>query len=367
MVDTEAGLEDAAAALDGAPRLYIDTEFESSREGTRLSLLQVSRGERIFVVDALRLKKLGPLRGAVAQGRSEWVLHAGLQDVKLLVERFGMKEPPPVFDTQVGWGLVGPEASVSLGYLEYRVLGIRKMKTHQAADWMRRPIPAAQLRYAAGDIEHLPAIRDAIGARASALGREHLVIEASREQIWPEPEEALPLTLDSFRNAWQLDPPSQAALRSLIDWHRSLPKNESDGGPSPKTFLAIASRLPETRDELRRIKGVPGRWASRHGEKLCRRLARAAAESAQRDLEPIEPPPYATFDEIRLDGWLASMRAEVCASLSVAPDIALPARVMRRLRARLVGAADRAQGVEILTGWRRELVGEAYLKWCSAA
>src|SRR5262249_54911670 len=136
-----------ARELEGAERLYIDTEFESSKRGKLLSLIQISRGDEVFVVDALQLPDLSALGRVMFQPGVEWVLHAGLQDVELLLARFEQKSPPALFDTQVAWGLLGPEASVSLAFLQFRVLGIRSSKGYQADDWLRRPLPRAQLEY----------------------------------------------------------------------------------------------------------------------------------------------------------------------------------------------------------------------------
>ena len=157
-----------------------------------------------------------------------------------------------MFDTQVAWALLGAEYSVSLSYLQYRLLGIRTGKAHQADDWKRRPLPASQLAYAAADIVHLPELRRLLGERTAELGREQMVIEASRETVWPEPEPPMPLSLESFRNAWQLEEKNQAALRALIEWFNALDARQRSRAPEPKTLLSIAARLPENVADLGR-------------------------------------------------------------------------------------------------------------------
>ncbi|MCA9647489.1 MAG: hypothetical protein KC492_42660, partial [Myxococcales bacterium] len=55
-----------------------------------------------------------------------------------------------------------------------------------------------------------------------------------------------------------------------------------------------------------------------------------------------------------LDAYFATLRAEVCAKLCAAPELALPTRVLRRLRhALLDGGTDAALGE--LDGWRGDL------------
>lgn len=359
LADTRAGLERCVAELRGSGRLYLDTEFESSRDGTRLSLVQVAAGGRIWLIDAQRVSAADGLR-EVLSGAAEWVLHAAREDVALLTRWLGLRETPPVFDTQVAWALLGPEANVSLAYLVYRVLGVRTSKAHQADDWARRPLPASQLSYAAADVEHLPAIRERLAERLVGLGRLSAVHAASREAISPEPEAPPRARLEDFRNAWQLDAHGQAALRFLVDWHAGLDAAERGDAPDWKTLFAIAARLPERADDLLRIKGVGRRWAGSRGDSLCAALIRATAGADAGASPPLEPPPYATYEELRQDAWLSGVRAEVCERASVAPELALPARCMKKLRERVREGLSIAEPDELPAGWRREVLGPTW-------
>jgi ribonuclease D len=365
-VDSRPELERTAAALAGARTIYLDTEFESTRESTTLCLLQLSRGGEPFLVDAVALADLTPLAPVLGAAGSEWVLHAGQQDVPLITSRLELARPASIFDTQIAWALLGPEHSVSLAYLVYRLLGIRTGKSHQTDDWRRRPLPAAQLAYAAGDIEHLPALHRQLVMQLEAVGRREIVFDASEELAWPTPEPPGVMSLESFRNAWQLDRHGQAALCFIIEWYNALDVAERAAAPEPKTLLAIAARLPQTAAELGRIKGVPRRFATERGERFVAELRRARARADAADFVEIDPAPYANFDELRLDGWLAHARAQVSAELGVAPELAFSGRVIRRMKAAIVRSGQRVSGAEALTGWRRALLCEAYLRFCTA-
>lgn len=363
LIQSDASLRSAASALAGARCLYLDTEFESTRGGTTLCLLQLSGGDTTFLIDTLRIESLHPLSDVLADPQTEWVLHAGQQDVALLMSRLGLRSPPRLFDTQVAWALLGPEYSVSLSYLQYRVLGIRSGKAHQADDWKRRPLPESQLAYAAADIEHLPALRKILGERAASLGRAELVHLASVDTAWPEPEPPGPLALESFRNAWQLEVQNQAALHALIEWYNALAPADQKRAPESKTLLSIAARLPRTLDELSRIKGVSRGFLQEHGAKVVRDMVHAADQARAADHVVIEPPPYATFQEIRLEAWLTLARAEICAGLSVAPELALPARVLRPLKLVLLLTQDLEAAAVHLRGWRETLLKDAFLNF----
>jgi ribonuclease D len=353
-------LHGALAALLGQSTFYIDTEFDSSKQGKTLSLIQISCGGEIYVVDALRLPSLEPLAPALFAEGVRWVLHAGLQDVELLLREFDEPEPPRLFDTQIAWGLLGPEASVSLAFLQFKLLGVRSAKGYQADDWLRRPLPSAQLAYAAEDIAHLPQLEAALAERLARLGRTHVVYEVCRELLMPKSAQPTTLTLESFRNAWQLEASGRAALGALIAWQNALPEPERARVPS-RTLLSIASRLPLSVKDLSRIKGVSPSLVRGHGAALVA-LMKQAANADGAGLELLEPQAYATFDDYRAEARLAFLRAEVCAELSLAPDLALPMALIRRMLPRVKAGASVEAGAEELSGWRAELIKPVFVE-----
>lgn len=366
VIDSSEGLEAAAAAMRGARTASIDTEFESQKTGTTLCLVQIAAKGQIFLIDALRLKSMACLGEALGHPDCEWVLHAGQQDLPLLLDAFGLDHAPPIFDTQVAWALLTPEPSVSLNYLQYRVAGLRLMKTHQTDDWRQRPLPEKQLAYAAADVEHLPGIYEKLIADAEALDRVPLIHEATRETLGGRAPDPSRVRLDSFRNAWQLDARAQAVLLRLITWYNEDLNDEGRGyAPAPKLFLSLASRQPRSAADLSRIKGMPGRWCQTYGERLVRMLREAATNAKRDDFVPIEPAPYATYEEIRTEAWLSLARASICESLRVSPEFVLPSRIVARMRDAILESGDPEAAADGLLTWRATLLRGAYLDYCT--
>ena len=350
-------LEDCLDELEQFSTFYLDTEFESSKRGTSLCLIQVRADKKNYLIDPqanLPLRDLGAVLGAKD---TEWVLHAGLQDVELLSNALDIPLPDYLFDTQIAWALMTAEPSVSLAYLQFKVEGLRTSKAHQADDWVRRPLPASQLSYAASDVEYLPAIPTALKAQAKELGRLPFIYKASADSLDPVREPPAPLVLSSFRNAWQLAPQKQAALLALISWYNSQPLETRKNLPDNKVLLSVASRLPERQSDLDRIKGVGRSMSQQYGREIIELMHEAARNADEREFQLLDPPAYATFEEIRLEGWLTQMRTQLSIELQFAPEYVLPGRLTKRMKA--AALSQGLEGVfESLVGWRQSLLKE---------
>lgn len=360
LVTSAAQLKECAGKLAQATQLSMDTEFDFVGPAKKLCLLQVWSGSGdIYLIDTIALTALEPLAESVSRPDVEWIVHAGDQDVALIREALHLPACPRVFDTQVAWGLQGPEYPVSLAYLLYRILGIRSSKSEQAGPWAARPLTPEQLEYAAGDVVHLPALRDWLAKRLGELGREALAAEVSAETV--SSTVAKPLSLDDFRNAWQLDGPGQAVLKHLIEWWNSLSPAEQKEGPQPKMFLTLAKMIPETGEELSKIRGIYFPWAKRHGDAFTGRLVRVSAEASRQGFVPLEPPPYNTFERILAEGEIRNAAAKASAEVGLAPELAFPERLIRQMVERVEGKKARDAAAEVLTGWREPLLRRQFL------
>lgn len=351
-IDEAKSLDDAVADLRGNDRIHVDTEFESNRSGTTLCLIQLCADEgEVYVIDALALDDLRPLRKVLGRKRVEWVMHAGKQDVDLLMEALGLRYKPKVFDTQVAWSLCSPEYQVSLAYLEATLLGVVPEKGLQTDDWTKRPLPDEYRAYAAADVEHLPALYKAIVERMGDEARVALVEAVSAEVLDPPAEPTPPLSLGSYRNLWQLGARQRAALAWMIDWYNALDDEARDRAPHRKVLFSVASRLPETKTALRGIKGVPRRFADKEGGDFVTAMNEAIADVEDAPAAAA-PTPYASFDALHRDALLQCARADVCAAMRIAPELAFPGWLTRQLREAIDHGGDFTRAAGAFTGWR---------------
>jgi ribonuclease D len=215
----------------------VDAERASGfRYSNRAYLIQIRRaGAGTVLIDPVShggdpLTVLRPIAEVLAD--DEWILHAADQDLPCLAE-VGMR-PPALYDTELAGRLAGFDR-VNLAAEAERLLGLGLAKGHGAADWSKRPLPAAWLNYAALDVEVLIALRGAVAG----------VLEEQGKSSWAAEE------FDYLRDAGQTPP---ATRRDR--WRRTsgIHKVRNQRG------LAAVRELWTVRDEIAQRRDIaPGR------------------------------------------------------------------------------------------------------------
>ena len=224
-----AGPDVLRSHLAAAPqRVGLDTEFIRERTyWPQLSLVQValeagpSAPPTILLLDMLvpgMPEALAPLLQDRAVTK---VMHSASEDLVALRHTCGAL-PEPLFDTQIAAGLAGVGAGLGYQRLVQELLGIAVDKGETRSDWMKRPLSAAQLAYAAEDVRHLFALHDALAGRLADLGRRdwfdedcaRLLDGARRDEgeRWPHL---------SLRSAQFLDQAGQRRLLRLLRWREA--------------------------------------------------------------------------------------------------------------------------------------------------
>jgi ribonuclease D len=264
---TESGPLEALVDELVAEEFYaLDTEFHTERTyWPALALIQLAWRDRVALVDPLAVDPTPLAR--LFGGPGTAVAHAAGQDLDILRTACGLA-PVRVFDTQVAAGFLGM-SSPSLARLVELVLGVSLTKGDQLSDWMQRPLPATQLAYAAGDVEHLLALRSAMVERLEQRGRLAwameecaLVLPGQRRAVVPE--EAWWKVGDVRR----LSGAARGVAQEVAAW-RERKAAEVDRPRrsvlSDLGILTIAQRPPRTRQDLEKLRGVDGRSLAKGG------------------------------------------------------------------------------------------------------
>lgn len=282
VIDTpEAYQEVVAGFAQGHGPVAIDAERASGyRYSQRAYLVQLRRaGSGTALVDPLGVPDLSALTDVIVA--DEWILHAANQDLQCLAD-VGMR-PATLFDTELAGRLLGLPR-VGLGPLVESILGYTLEKGHSAADWSRRPLPEAWLRYAALDVELLVELRDALEEllkEASKLEWAHEEFEAVRTAPPREPR------ADPWRRTSGLhrvrDRRRLAAVREL--WHaRDRLAEQRDIAPSrvlpDAAIIEAALEFPRSKSSLLSLPVYRGRSQRREVDRWFGALevARAAED-----------------------------------------------------------------------------------------
>lgn len=355
LVTEVAQLRERVASMRKAGTVGFDTEFVGDRSYyPRLCLLQFATETMAVAVDPLALSDLSPLDELLFDPAVLKVVHAGWQDLKILFQRTG-RVPGPVFDTQIAAALLGQPAQASYVSVVRDLLGVTLRKGHSYSDWCARPLSPSQLAYALDDVRHLPALYGRMMERLRAGGRLSWLDPEMAALSSPGSYETVPEQEYRRVKGWaSLDRPRLGVLRAVIAWRereamrRDIPRRWVLGD---ETALAVARACPADEDALRRIRGVEGKIGREVGAALLSRVREALDQPADRLPEELPPRPEGVGDRgpvVALLGALLRVRAR---EHRVATEVLATTEELERL------AAGEREGIGVLSGWRRDLLG----------
>ena len=277
----EAGFARLCESWRRLPAVGLDTEFIRIRTFyPKTGLLQFTAESRCFLVDPLTIRDWTPCRELLAS--TPVILHAAGEDLGLLQHLLGTV-PAELFDTQLAAAFLGEGFSLSYRELVRRFCDVELPKAETRSNWLKRPLSAEQMHYAAEDVRYLPALAQALRARLVQDGK----IEWFREEC----RSLLDIATESenSENWWQafrqvgghetLNERGLRLLQRLCRWRekearaRDLPRNWL---ATDRDLFAIAAALENgtgvSEEAIRRAAGVNPKFASRFAASLARML-----------------------------------------------------------------------------------------------
>lgn len=331
-------------------RVGLDTEFIRERTyWPRLALVQIALpvegGVEILLVDPLVPGMAEALAPLLADTRVLKIMHSPSED--LVAFRHTCRQvPTPMFDTQAAAALVGLGAGLGYQKLVAEITGVALEKGETRSDWMRRPLSASQLEYAADDVRHLFEMHDSLTSRLQALGRADWLAQDMARSVEVAIEDAADRWPHaSMRSAQFLDRDAQARLLRLLRWrdeHAKVADLPRSWVLDNEHAVAIARNPSLSRDALGEV--------VRAHPKGPRKLVDAIWAALQHPLLDEADAPDASMAERRDRNRVRALQeavAKVAAELGIA-DTTLASR--RSLEPLL----DSGEWPASLEGWRRE-------------
>ena len=352
-IDNDSDLKDCITFVSHHQEYFLDTEFH--REKTyfpQLALVQISAGERIFLIDPLAVS--AEHFHSLFQGAATCVMHAAQQDIDVLTQSVGCA-PSRIFDTQLAAGFLG-YTQPSLSSLAQSFLKITIPKGDRLSDWLRRPLSEDQLQYAASDVVYLPEISRLITEQLSSLGRLQWAKDAC-EELRLKPTGPV-----STENAWlrvkdvrTLKGRARWIAQSVAEW-REQRAMSLDIPPrhvlSDIAILGIAQKAPRTAEDMGKSRGVDQRHLNgAHGKALLEAVRIGIAEAQQGDL------PFPSTENDDVDKSMKAAVTLVSAWISeLARQTSLDSGLLATRRD-IVDLLLELPQARLAQGWRADIVG----------
>ncbi len=361
LADNQAALDEAVAAMRGASLVAVDTEADSRHHyPEKVCLIQLSDGERAFLVDALAGLDYAGLGEILEAPHIEKALHGADFDIRGLNRDYGFALAP-CYDTSIAARFAGLERTGLVALLN-DLLGVTipKDRRLQRADWSRRPLSDEALNYAASDVVHLGALRRALHKRLQTLGRDAWVAEefdrlAAIRYVPPDLSTAHLLV----KGSRGLDARGLAVLKALCAFRESEARrlDRPPGYVLPAQALIYLAAHPNA--SFSETPHFGPALARRYGGGIRKALREGVdAPPYQRPRSP-NPPPWkaSPADAARLS-MLKAWRAELGAKLSLDPALLWPMRSLERL-ARAPASFEEEQTSPDVRRWQRREFGES--------
>jgi ribonuclease D len=355
-------LSELVRALGECDAIAVDTESNSLHAWReRVCLVQFSTPGADYLVDAIALADLSSLAPTFANPLQQKIFHAAEYDVTCLGRDYGFTFAN-LFDTMsaartLGWPQVGLAAILDARF------GVTLNKTHQKADWAKRPLTPEQIDYARHDTHHLVALRDLqVEALEAAGSWAEAQEDFDRLARLPAgaPVVSDPLAFWRVKGAYDLSP-SQAAVLQAVHAFRETEAARQDRPPfkvmDEAILLALALHAPGTLDDLRRLSRMPPPLIQRYGRGLLQAIA------AGRQAPPLRPPLHDREPDDVRDRYdrLRVWRKHRAQKRGVESDVILPKTTMRDLARRPPATVDDLAQIADFGPWRRATYGAEIL------
>jgi len=325
-------------------RIGLDTEFiHESTYWPQLALVQMAVDDDIWLVDPLVPGMNEALRLWLEDTQILKIMHSASQDVGVFKHNCNAI-PRPLFDTQIGATLAGI-GSGSYQKLVAQFAHVELAKNQTRSNWLRRPLTASQLEYAADDVRYLFVLAEAISERLHVLQRTAWFEEDNQRLLTQSGQDHSERWMHMpQRAAHGMDRATHIRLLRLLHWReqhaqtRNLPRNWVMGN---ELMASLASSPPANFAALKRVLFTSPKAPRRLAQPVWQALNTPLADETQ--LPPLSPC-------VELDKPALKHMQEIVAQRSA--ELGLPESVLAS-RKYLVELLQSGKWPPALTGWRK--------------
>jgi len=353
-IDTAQLLGEFCMLLESQPWIAVDTEFHRDQNYyPDLCLVQIGTPELSACIDPLKISDLTPLLNLFYDPNIVKVMHAGRQDLEIFYHLRG-EVPQPIFDTQVAAPLLGLDEQMGYGALVKSLLNVDLDKSHSRADWMRRPMPEAQMRYALDDVVYLAQIYPKMLSQLQQLDRlgwlKNDFDTLTSVELYQNPPEK---SWRRIRAANKLKPKQLSVLQALAGWREETAQKQN----RPRNWVCkddvlidMSKLMPGDPTELSHIRGVGEGFSNRYGKTIIELISQAREKKPEALPETKFKQKLTASESALLDALSAIVG--LCAEENKLHPSAIASR--KNIEALFRGDPE----CELLHGWRKQIAGD---------
>lgn len=358
-IDSQEKLERFVEESKSAKVLAIDTEF--LREKTyypNLCLIQVAADDKVAIIDPFEIDDLDIIKPLLVDKNIMKVFHAGGQDLEIIYNELGIL-PEPIFDVQVAAALLGQSYQAGLASILSAFLGINIKKSDSFTDWTHRPLSESQVNYAIEDVLYLPELYAKMKGMLEEKGRLHWL-----DYEFAKMSDPATYTVDPYKRyrhlkrGNQLSRKQMAAARAMAAWRekeairRNIPRKWV---LSDEQIVEACRREASSVDDLFMVRGIKKSITLKEARKVAALMKDALA--SDESTWPKQEIHYQSEENV--DSALDLMQA-MLRVISHESGIAMQVLASNSEMTLLARGHDEESG--LMSGWRREVVGERFKK-----
>jgi ribonuclease D len=367
LIEDQNSLNNLCEQLVKAKVLAIDTEFVRTRTlYAKLGLLQVCDGEQLALIDPLAIDDLSPFWALLTNENITKVLHACSEDLEVFLTA-GDCKPVNLIDSQIMMSFLGHGLSLGYAAMVKHYTEIELDKSESRTDWTKRPLTEKQLNYASADVDHLFSIYPKLLAEITQAG--FLAYAQLETQNMIDKKFTPIIESDMYLNikmSWRLNPKQLNSLKYLASWRfQQAKKRDLPIGFVAKdhTLMALAQSNPNSVSAMLALEGAEALDIRHKGKAMLAVLAQADKAEVSSYPEKItrldEYPGYKQiFKKVKTFLITASEQNGLAIE-----NVASKKQINQFLTWQfdLNGARNSSANVELITGWRNELLGQTLL------
>ena len=359
-VRSDAELSDYLESIRDAKRIDFDTEFISDgKYRTDLCLVQAATEYGPILIDPLGVGDMKPFWKKLCDPAVRVTAHSARSEMEFCYKAIG-RVPDRLFDIQLAAGFVGIDYPASLKKLLDEILRIDLPKDETRSDWRLRPLSILQIEYALNDVLYLEQAAEKLRGRLEKLGRVAWFEEESRDY--------LARMVASFAGVgWQrvagitgLGRRELAIVRELWFWREkkaAAKRRRANHILRDDVMIELAKLKTTDPDRLAALRSIHRRSdAAMYVQELPAIVARGLAIP---EFALPEIPVNSSFPSYPIaSSWFLAILHNEAKKRDLSPNILAVPQDARELIAYYAGTLPEGVTPRLMTGWRREFLGE---------